>query len=108
MSNRKIKTLNHRFRNRNEPTDVLSFPLGESLPTGERVLGDIVISLEKAQQQAKQTGKRFEEEVTRLLIHGILHLLGYDHERSQKDAKIMRNMDKKIWRALCEGKALRV
>lgn len=107
VDNRQIQKLNARYRNRNEPTDVLSFPSGESLPTGIQILGDVVISVEKAEEQARKRRKTLEQEMESLLIHGILHLLGYDHERS-KDAKIMRRLEKKISRALCEAGVLRV
>jgi len=100
VSNRKIRTLNAKFRGKNQPTDVLSFPLEERLPTGVRLLGDVVISLQQAQKQAREKRKDFAHEVEWLLIHGILHLLGYDHERSRKDERIMRTMERKIQRAL--------
>ena len=100
VDNRKIQELNARYRNRNEPTDVLSFPSGESLPAGVQILGDVVISVEKAEEQARKRRKTVEREIESLLIHGILHLLGYDHERSEKEAKVMRGLEKKISRAL--------
>lgn len=108
VGNREIQKLNARYRNRNEPTDVLSFPSGETLPAGIQILGDVVISVEKAEGQARKRRKTLEQEIEGLLIHGILHLLGYDHERSEKDAKIMRRMEKKVHRALCRTRALRV
>lgn len=100
VNNRKIRALNAKFRDKNQPTDVLSFPLEERLPTGVRLLGDVVISLQQAQKQAREKQKDFAHEVEWLLIHGILHLLGYDHERSRKDERIMRTMERKIQRAL--------
>jgi probable rRNA maturation factor len=100
VNNRKIRALNAKFRGKNQPTDVLSFPLEERLPTGVRLLGDVVISLQQAQKQAREKRKDFAHEVEWLLIHGILHLLGYDHERSRKDERIMRTMERKIQRAL--------
>lgn len=100
VSNRRIRSLNARFRGKNEPTDVLSFPLEEKLPTGTKLLGDVVISMEQAQRQATEKAKPFEEEVEWLLIHGILHLLGYDHERSRKDERVMRSMERRLHRAL--------
>ena len=108
VGNREIQELNAGYRKKNEPTDVLSFPSGETLPTGMRILGDVVISVEQAEKQAGERGKTLMEEMESLLIHGILHLLGYDHERSQKDARVMRGMEKKISRALCGTKDLRV
>ena len=108
VKNQEIRELNARYRNKNEPTDVLSFPIGEHFPTGMQILGDVVISVEQAEKQAGKRRKTLEQEVESLLIHGILHLLGYDHERSQKEAKIMRGMEKKIHRALYERRALGV
>ncbi|MFQ5904217.1 MAG: rRNA maturation RNase YbeY, partial [Candidatus Binatia bacterium] len=100
VENREIQELNARYRSKNEPTDVLSFPSGGILPKGEKLLGDVVISIEQAERQARKRGKRLDEEVEALLIHGILHLLGYDHERSPKEAKIMGGMEKKVRRGL--------
>ncbi|MBI4490536.1 MAG: rRNA maturation RNase YbeY [Deltaproteobacteria bacterium] len=108
VGDREIQELNARYRNKNEPTDVLSFPSGGQFPTVVEILGDVVISVEQAKKQAKKRNRTLEEELETLLIHGILHLLGYDHERSRKEAKIMRGMEKKIHRALCELRALRV
>lgn len=108
VGNQEIRQLNARYRNKNRPTDVLSFACDESLPAGMPMLGDVVISVEKAEEQARRRRETLEHEVESLLIHGILHLLGYDHERSQKDAKIMREMEKKVSRALCRTRALRV
>lgn len=108
VADREIRRLNARYRKKDYPTDVLSFPSGGPLPRVARVLGDVVISVERAKVQANESGKTLEEEMESLLIHGILHLLGHDHERSAKEAKAMQNLEKKIRRALCQGKALRV
>lgn len=96
VDNREIQDLNHRYRNKNEPTDVLSFPPGEGLPEGVSLLGDVIISLEQAERQAAKRRTTLEDEVESLLIHGILHLLGYDHERSRSEARVMRGMERKI------------
>lgn len=108
VENREIQGLNARYRNKNEPADVLSFPSGEKLPQGIELLGDVIISVEQAEKQARKRRRTLEEEIQSLLIHGILHLLGYDHERSEKEAKIMQRMEKKIHRALCEGRDFKV
>lgn len=108
VGNREIQELNARFRNKNKPTDVLSFPSGERLSTTTQILGDVVISVEQAEKQARKRRRTLNEEVGGLLIHGILHLLGYDHERSPKEAKIMRGIERKIHRRLCEKRGLRV
>jgi probable rRNA maturation factor len=67
-----------------------------------RLLGDVVISVEKAKEQAEQRGRTLDEEMVALLIHGVVHLLGYDHERSRKDARIMGAVEGKIRQALCD------
>jgi len=100
VGNAEIRKLNAKFRKKDYPTDVLSFPAGDELPTGVQLLGDIVISVEKAKEQAKERRRTLNEEMVTLLIHGIVHLLGYDHERSPKDARIMDRLEKKIYRAL--------
>lgn len=73
-SNARIRLLNRDFRGLDRATDVLSFVYGD-----EDLLGEIYLSLEKAATQARQFGVTYEEEVLRLFIHGLLHLLGYDH-----------------------------
>ncbi len=89
--NEYIKTLNKKFRDKDSATDVLSFPLydfnTEELYGEDEVvsIGDIVISLERAKEQAKEIGHTFLEEAAFLAIHSTLHLLGYDHERSSED-----------------------
>lgn len=105
VGDREIEKLNRKYRNQPKPTDVLSFPAGELLAGRHPLLGDVVISVERAEEQAKAGGWTLDEEIDRLLIHGILHLLGYDHERSKKEALVMRSMEKKISRALCGKKA---
>lgn len=100
VGNREIRELNAKFRKKDYPTDVLSFPAGDELPAGVELLGDVVISVEKAKEQAKERRRTLNEEMVTLLIHGIVHLLGYDHERSPKDARIMDRLEKKIYRAL--------
>lgn len=100
VGNREIRALNSRYRGKDEPTDVLSFASGETLPGGAWLLGDVVISLERAGEQAKAARRTLEKEVEALLIHGVLHLLGYDHERSRQDARIMRELERKIARSL--------
>lgn len=86
VDNEQIRKLNKEHRGIDKATDVLSFPLGidgkydMNLDTGEAQLGDIVISLEKAMEQAKQYGHSLQREVGYLTVHSMLHLLGYDHE----------------------------
>lgn len=90
--NEYIKKINNEHRKKNSATDVLSFPMydfdetePEINPDGTVTLGDIVISLERAAEQAKEIGHSLKREVAFLVIHSTLHLLGYDHERSEDD-----------------------
>ncbi len=82
MKDKEIRELNRKFRKRNKPTDVLAFPMGE-----EGILGDIAVSTEAASRNAKRFGVSYEQEMKRLVIHGTLHLLGYDHGRKMRDAE---------------------
>ena len=94
-SDREIRKLNRLYRNKDKPTDVLSFPMGEEVG-GWRLLGDVVISLDTAKVQASEFGLSLEEEIKRLLIHGIVHLLGYDHELGPEEEKKFREMEEFI------------
>lgn len=108
VGNSEIRRLNAKYRKKDYATDVLSFAAAENLPGPMRLLGDVVISVDKARAQAKERGRTLKEELTTLLIHGIVHLLGYDHERSARDARIMGRLERKIYRALCERGFLKV
>jgi len=82
-----VHELNRQFREVDAPTDVLSFPLNEVDPdSGNLYLGDIVISIPRAQAQAQTEGHSLEDELRLLIVHGILHLLGYDHADEQGQA----------------------
>lgn len=98
-----IRELNRDWRGRDCPTDVLSFPLREGR-FGElaQSLGDVVISLETARRQAAAYGGTLAGEVDRLLVHGILHLAGYDHEGSPREARRMQRKERQM-RALLAG-----
>src|SRR5437762_13610853 len=108
VGNAEMQKLNAKYRRMNHPTDVLSFPMEEKLLQETRLLGDVIISVEQAAEQARERRRTLDEEMTTLLIHGIVHLLGYDHERSAKDARIMRRLEKKILGQLCERGLLKV
>jgi len=108
VGNAEIRKLNAKFRKKDYPTDVLSFPAGDQLPEGAPILGDVVISVEAAKAQSKERRRTLNEELVTLLIHGIVHLLGYDHERSSKDARIMERIEKKIYRTLCDRGLLKL
>jgi rRNA maturation RNase YbeY len=92
--NEQIRELNRRFRGIDEPTDVLSFESGEIDPeTGEVYLGDVVISIAKVREQAKQVGHAVRDELALLVVHGILHLHGFDHgdQKSEKKMFALQN-----------------
>ena len=80
-----IRRLNRRFRNKDKPTDVLSFPIGEKGPDGRFHLGDIVISVPRAEVQAAELGHSLRYELQFLTIHGFLHLLGFEHFRGHEE-----------------------
>ncbi len=114
VDNDTIRELNREYRNKDSATDVLSFPLEEEVeengepavvggPSG-RMLGDIVISIERAEEQAKEYGHSLDRELSFLLIHGLLHLLGYDHEKTLDAEKIMRSEEKRILTAIGIGR----
>ncbi|NCC08014.1 MAG: rRNA maturation RNase YbeY [Clostridia bacterium] len=99
VDNEEIAQLNGQYRNKPQPTDVLSFPLGEdgkydrNEETGALLLGDIVISLEKAMEQANMYGHTLQREVAFLTVHSMFHLLGYDHENGGIEAVHMREKE---------------
>jgi probable rRNA maturation factor len=103
VDDKRIQELNYDFRNINQPTDVLSFPLRETKGDGVEIatvedqwlLGDIVISVETAQRQAKEYGHSLERELGFLLVHGCLHLLGYDHE-TEAERFLMREKEESV------------
>ena len=81
ISDRRMKELNGFFRGKDSTTDVLSFPHeADEFDSDETKLGDIVISVEQAQKQAKENKLTLENEIKQLILHGLLHLCGYDHE----------------------------
>ena len=79
----RIRELNRRYRGKDHTTDVLSFPDGDELPSGLTLLGEIVISLDAARRQAETLGHGELREISELVLHGTLHLLGYDHARDR-------------------------
>ena len=108
IGNPEMQRLNAKYRRKNYPTDVLSFPIEETFLSTRRQLGDVVISVEKAREQAEERGRTHRHEMVTLLIHGIVHLLGYDHERSAWDARVMKRLENKLFRQLCEQGLLEV
>jgi probable rRNA maturation factor len=101
VNSRRMRLLNARYRGITKDTDVLSFPLrDEGLRLGPALLGDIVISVPKALKQSKEFGVSFYEELLRLLVHGLLHLTGYDHETGAYQKKRMERKERELLNAL--------
>lgn len=103
VNNKEIRSLNKAYRDKDKETDVLSFPLTSedgtpeiNAETGMVLLGDVVISLETAVKQANMYGHSLEREVGFLTVHSMLHLLGYDHELSPLDERIMREKEEAV------------
>lgn len=94
-----VRTLNRRWRGKDRPTDVLSFPCGDRLPEGRIYLGDVAISLETAQRQAAQRGVPLARELATLLLHALVHLCGYDHET---DGGEMEALEQSLQRELLQ------
>ena len=92
-----IRKLNHKYRQLNRATDVLSFNLNDELESNSEELGDVYISVARAREQAYRYRISMENELHRLLIHGCLHLLGYDHKNS-RDRKEMRDKEQFYFR----------
>ncbi len=93
-----MRSLNRRYRGIDRTTDVLSFSFREG-PFGDlrpEALGDIVISVPRAARQAREAGHHLNREIEILLIHGLVHLLGYDHERGPSEARRMRRRERQF------------
>lgn len=102
VNNKEIQGLNEEYRGKNTDTDVLSFPLGENgsydvnEETGAYTIGDIVISVPKAFEQAGLYGHTIQREIAFLTVHSMFHLLGYDHEQGGLNARIMREKEEAV------------
>ena len=107
VNDAKIRRLNKEYRNRDQATDVLAFPQDADAKNdnGGPLLGDVVVSVETSRRQAKEHRLSAEEELVLLIIHGTLHLLGYDHERSGKDKREMQNKTRKIFSRIFPGRS---
>lgn len=102
LNNAQIRELNREHRGKDIETDVLSFPMGENgvydvnMETGASILGDIVISVEKAVSQAELYGHTLQREIGFLTVHSMLHLLGYDHEQGGLAAALMQEKEEEV------------
>ncbi len=92
VSDEHMRRLNHRFRGMKETTDVLAFPMQEGRFTkvNPELLGDVAISVERAREQARSYSQEFHQELSRLAIHGLLHLLGYKDSNQREKARMVR------------------
>ncbi|WP_100010616.1 rRNA maturation RNase YbeY [Lentibacillus sediminis] len=101
VDNREIQELNRNYRQQDKPTDVISFALQEAVEgemeilgdDGPLALGDIVISVDKAKEQADAYGHSLEREYGFLVVHGLLHLLGYDHRNEEEEKAMFTKQD---------------
>jgi probable rRNA maturation factor len=113
VGDQRMRGLNRRYRAKDRTTDVLAFAMREAVmpyalrqaqgrPLRRRsdILGDVVIAVPTAVRQAKQGRQSLDEELTALLIHGILHLCGYDHERGEKEARRMHRRERMVFRSI--------
>ena len=106
VNDEQIKEYNSQFRNVDKSTDVLSFPLGENgvydtnPETGNKMLGDVVISIEHAIEQAELFGHGLRREIGYLTVHSMLHLLGYDHVNGGMEKTVMREKEEVILKNL--------
>ena len=107
VDDEEITRLNRQYFHRNRPTNVISFPMGGGNPAALHppILGDVVISAETARREAATVSGRAEEEILFLLIHGILHLVGYDHEGSPGERKRMEAKERELF-SLVMGSAV--
>lgn len=100
IGDRSMRRLNRQYRKKDRTTDVLAFSMREAPASPSTFIGDVVISVPTAAKQANQLGRSLDEELIVLLVHGILHLCGYDHERSERDARHMQQRERWVLRRL--------
>jgi probable rRNA maturation factor len=100
VGDQRMRALNRRYRGKDRTTDVLAFAMRGAAHSSSHLLGDVVIAVPTAVRQAKQGQRSLDEELTVLLVHGILHLCGYDHERSEKEARRMHRREQMILRSI--------
>lgn len=96
VGDRRMRRLNRQYRGRDSSTDVLAFSIREAPGPKSRLMGDVVISIPAVYRQALDHRHSVDDEFAMLLIHGILHLCGYDHERGSEDAARMRRQERRL------------
>ena len=92
--NSQIRNINRTYLNKDQPTNVISFSYADGFPC--EVAGDLIISLERAHEESERSGTPFYERVFSLIIHGLLHVQGFDHETGEREARRMRYREKKL------------
>jgi rRNA maturation RNase YbeY len=101
--NRKISQLNKKCFGKDYPTNVISFSYLDGFQS--EILGDIVVSVERAKEEADHAGLPFYQRLVQLIIHGLTHIIGYDHEKGQAEARRMRYREKKLFAFISESDA---
>lgn len=96
VNNREMKKLNKTWRGKNKTTDVLSFIYEEKKSGGVKLFGEMIISSPQATRQAREYGWSTKQEIKELLVHGLLHLCGFDHEKGERGARKMKKMEQVI------------
>ena len=97
--NSQIRNINRTYLNKDQPTNVISFSYADGFPC--EVAGDLIISLERAHEESERSGAPFYERVFSLIIHGLLHVQGFDHETGEREARRMRYREKKLLTYVC-------
>lgn len=99
-----IRTINKEYRSIDRPTDVISFANRDNpfpdIDASQEEIGDIYLSIEQAERQSHEYRVSLTDEMKRLIIHGILHLVGYDHERSDEDEEVMLQKEDELWKSI--------
>lgn len=93
------RDLNSQWRGIDSPTNVLSFPDGSPLPDGGRLLGDVVLALDTCRREAREQGKSLADHTAHMVVHGVLHLLGFDHEEAE-EAAVMESLEVRLLAAM--------
>ena len=100
VGDQRMRSLNRQYRGKDRTTDVLAFAMREGPHSSARMLGDVVIAVPTAARQARRGQRSLDEELTVLLVHGVLHLCGYDHERNEKESRRMHRRERMILQSL--------